>query len=92
MLNVVLDGEMFVFNPNTGVVERLGALQTALSDLYFNPYSPSSLRPLYRVFDFVHVNDQPAFKYTLRDRRNVLKYLQPILYYRDTPLPRGAHN
>ncbi|GAW22795.1 hypothetical protein ANO14919_123380 [Xylariales sp. No.14919] len=71
--NIILDGEMIVWDPLLQKVLKFGTLKSAaLGSGVWNPYERDAARPVFRVFDIVFLNDQPLTQYTLRDRRNAL--------------------
>ncbi len=71
--NIILDGEMIVWDPLLKKVLKFGTLKSAALDTgVWNPYEQDAPRPVFRVFDIVLLNDQPLTQYTLRDRRNAL--------------------
>lgn len=69
--NLILDGEMVTWSPETGRIGDFGHLKTAALEQQRNPFSDGA-RPLYVVFDILYLNDQPLTSFTLRDRRNAL--------------------
>lgn len=69
--NIILDGEMITWDPESDMMVPFGTLKTAAIEQQNNPYS-SGIRPLFRVFDCLFVNDQDITKFTLRDRHNAL--------------------
>ncbi|CZR57359.1 related to DNA ligase 4 [Phialocephala subalpina] len=71
--NIILDGEMITWDPNTNAMVGFGSLKTAAISEQRNPYGGSGHRPLLRVFDCLYVNGQDITYYTLRDRRNALE-------------------
>ncbi|KAI1827391.1 DNA ligase I [Xylaria intraflava] len=71
--NIILDGEMIVWDPLLDKVMRFGTLKSAaLEGGVWNPYERDAPRPVFRVFDIVFLNDKPLTQYTLRDRRKAL--------------------
>ncbi|KAI0976366.1 ATP dependent DNA ligase domain-containing protein [Xylaria arbuscula] len=81
--NIILDGEMIVWDPLLQKVLKFGTLKSAALDSgAFNPYESDAPRPVFRVFDIVLLNDQPLTQYTLRDRRNALAKAVPGEPYR----------
>ncbi|KAI1435083.1 DNA ligase I [Xylaria sp. CBS 124048] len=71
--NVILDGEMIVWDPLLEKVMRFGTLKSAALDGGVrNPYEKDAPRPVFRVFDIVFLNDLPLTQYTLRERRKAL--------------------
>ncbi|KAI0799207.1 ATP dependent DNA ligase domain-containing protein [Xylaria sp. FL0064] len=76
--NLILDGEMIVWDPLLKKVLKFGTLKSAALDTgAWNPYERDAPRPVFRVFDIVLLNDQPLTQYTLRDRRNALAKAVP---------------
>ncbi|KAI1172969.1 ATP dependent DNA ligase domain-containing protein [Nemania sp. FL0916] len=76
--NIILDGEMIVWDPLLKKVLKFGTLKSAaLETGVWNPYESDAPRPVFRVFDVVFLNDQPLTQYTLRDRRNALTHAVP---------------
>ncbi|KAI1085362.1 ATP-dependent DNA ligase [Whalleya microplaca] len=71
--NIILDGEMIVWDPELDKILKFGTLKTAALSEQRNPYKDDGARPLFRVFDILYLNDQPLTQYTLRDRRNALE-------------------
>ncbi|KAI0869207.1 DNA ligase I [Hypoxylon argillaceum] len=81
--NIILDGEMIVWDPLLKKVLKFGTLKSAaLQGGVWNPYEQDAPRPVFRVFDMVLLNDQPLTQYTLRDRRNALAKAVPGEPYR----------
>ncbi|CRK30476.1 hypothetical protein BN1708_000991, partial [Verticillium longisporum] len=70
--NIILDGEMITWDPETDKIMQFGTLKTAALAEQKNPYNNTGPRPLFRVFDILYLNDQPLTRYTLRDRYNAL--------------------
>lgn len=76
--SVILDGEMVTWDPEQDAPVPFGTLKTAAIAEQRNPFS-NGPRPLFRVFDILHLNGVDLTKYTLRDRRNALqKALRPV--------------
>ncbi|KAI1456705.1 ATP-dependent DNA ligase [Annulohypoxylon moriforme] len=71
--NIILDGEMIVWDPELDKVLKFGTLKTAALAGQKNPHNDSAPRPVLRVFDILYLNDQPLTQYTLRDRRKALE-------------------
>lgn len=69
--NIILDGEMITWNPKEDAMVPFGHLKTAALAERDNPYA-NGMRPLFRVFDCLYLNDQALTHYTLRDRRKAL--------------------
>ncbi|KAI0017540.1 DNA ligase [Xylariomycetidae sp. FL0641] len=70
--NIILDGEMIVWDPLIQKVLKFGTLKTAALRGLRNPHDADAPRPVFRVFDIVYLNDQALTQYTLRDRRGAL--------------------
>ena len=70
--NIVLDGEMVTWDPEQDAMVPFGTLKTAAIEQQKNEFS-KGIRPLYKVFDLLYLNDQAITNYTLRDRRNALR-------------------
>ncbi|KIX08569.1 uncharacterized protein Z518_03225 [Rhinocladiella mackenziei CBS 650.93] len=70
--NIILDGEMITWDPETDAAVAFGTLKTAALSQQRNPFAGGP-RPLFRVFDVLLVNDQILTRYTLRDRRRALE-------------------
>ncbi|CAJ2506810.1 Uu.00g079960.m01.CDS01 [Anthostomella pinea] len=75
--NIILDGEMLVWDPVIDKVLKFGTLKTAALQALRNPHKDDAPRPVFRAFDIVYLNDQPLTHYTLRDRRNALAKAVP---------------
>ncbi|KAI0378701.1 ATP-dependent DNA ligase [Hypomontagnella monticulosa] len=71
--NIILDGEMIVWDPELDKVLKFGTLKTAAIAEQRNPHKDNAPRPVLRVFDILYLNDRPLTQYTLRDRRNALE-------------------
>ena len=71
--NLILDGEMVTWDPQTRRLVTFGTLKTAALAARENPYDQDGVRPVFRVFDMLFLNDQPLTRYTLRDRRRALE-------------------
>lgn len=71
--NLILDGEMITWDPETDKIMAFGTLKTAALAEQNNPYNHKGPRPVYRVFDILYLNDQPLTRYTLRDRHRALE-------------------
>lgn len=69
--NIILDGEMITWDPESDSMVPFGTLKTAALGQQRNPFG-AGIRPLFRVFDCLYVNDKDITKYTLRDRRAAL--------------------
>jgi DNA ligase-4 len=69
--NIILDGEMITWDPESDLMVPFGTLKTAALEQQKNPFS-TGIRPLFRVFDCLYVNDQDITKFTLRDRHKAL--------------------
>ncbi|KAI1465093.1 ATP-dependent DNA ligase [Daldinia caldariorum] len=75
--NIILDGEMIVWDPELDKVLKFGTLKTAAIAEQRNPHKDNAPRPVLRVFDILYLNDRPLTQYTLRDRRNALEKAVP---------------
>ncbi|KAI1206594.1 ATP-dependent DNA ligase [Annulohypoxylon truncatum] len=71
--NIILDGEMIVWDPELDKVLKFGTLKTAALAGQKNPHDDNAPRPVLRVFDILYLNGQPLTQYTLRDRRKALE-------------------
>ncbi|GAM91626.1 hypothetical protein ANO11243_096780 [Dothideomycetidae sp. 11243] len=70
--NIILDGEMITWDPKADVIVGFGTLKTAALSEQANPYG-EGIRPLFKVFDCLYLNDTVLTSYTLRDRYNALQ-------------------
>ncbi|RYO86599.1 hypothetical protein DL764_008989 [Monosporascus ibericus] len=70
--NIVLDGEMITWDPQSDKIMNFGTLKTAAVSEMHTPKDDAP-RPVFRVFDILYLNDQPLTQYTLRDRHNALE-------------------
>ncbi|KAJ5746060.1 Nucleic acid-binding OB-fold [Penicillium odoratum] len=76
--SLILDGEMITWDPEQDAMIPFGTLKTAALAEQRNPFS-NGPRPLFRVFDILHLNGRDLTKYTLRDRRTALqKSIKPV--------------
>ena len=76
--SIILDGEMITWDPEQDAMVPFGTLKTAALGENRNPFA-NGPRPLFRVFDILHLNGRDLTKYTLRDRRNALqKTVRPV--------------
>lgn len=71
--NIILDGEMITWDPESDMMVPFGTLKSAALSEQRNPYQNTGQRPLFRVFDILYLNDEPLTRYTLRDRRKALE-------------------
>ena len=71
--NLILDGEMITWDPQTDTMLPFGTLKTAALAAARSPYDDKGPRPLLRVFDMLYLNDKALTQYTLRDRRRALE-------------------
>jgi DNA ligase-4 len=71
--NIILDGEMITWDPDTDKIVAFGTLKTAALSEQKNPFNQKGPRPLFKVFDIVYLNDQPLTRYTMRDRHRALE-------------------
>lgn len=71
--NIILDGEMIGWNMEQMAFIPFGTLKSAALEAQKSPYDErKGLRPIFRVFDCLYMNDKPLTGYTLRDRRKAL--------------------
>ncbi|KAH8668220.1 DNA ligase I [Tricladium varicosporioides] len=70
--NMILDGEMITWDPETNKMVDFGTLKTAAISEQKNPFQTGP-RPLFRVFDCLFLNDQRLTQYMLKDRRQALE-------------------
>lgn len=70
--NIILDGEMITWDPEQDAISPFGTLKTAAISEQRNPYA-DGLRPLFRVFDCLYLNDKAITGYSLRDRHRALE-------------------
>lgn len=76
--SIILDGEMITWDPEVDKMVPFGTLKTAALEQQRNPYS-SGPRPLYRVFDILHLNGTDLTRYDLRSRRSALeRVIKPV--------------
>ncbi|QIW94932.1 hypothetical protein AMS68_000450 [Peltaster fructicola] len=71
--NIILDGEMITWDMERDTIYAFGHLKTAAISEQGNPYATNSMRPLFKVFDCLYLNDQALTGYTLRVRREALE-------------------
>ncbi|TVY21804.1 DNA ligase 4 [Lachnellula arida] len=71
--NIILDGEMITWDPETNKMVAFGTLKTAAISTQRNPFQGTGIRPLFRVFDCLYLNDTNLTRYELRDRRKALE-------------------
>ena len=71
--NIILDGEMITWDPEQDALVPFGTLKTAAIAEQRNPYSNTGVRPLYRVFDVLYLNNLALTNFTLRKRREALE-------------------
>lgn len=71
--NIILDGEMITWDPSTNKMVPFGTLKTAALSEKSNPFAATGIRPLFRVFDCLFLNDTVLTPYTLEDRRKALE-------------------
>jgi len=79
--NIILDGEMITWDPEQDAPAPFGTLKSAALSEQRNPFA-NGLRPLFRIFDILYLNDQPLTRYTLRDRRRALERSVVPIYRR----------
>jgi DNA ligase-4 len=80
--NIILDGEMITWDPESDTMVPFGTLKTAALAEQRNPFAGAGQRPLFRVFDILYLNDESLVKYTLRDRRKALEKCVTDVYRR----------
>lgn len=80
--NIILDGEMIVWDPVLDKVLKFGTLKTAAIDGQRNPHKDNAPRPVFRVFDILYLNNKALTPYILRDRRKALEKSVPGVPYR----------
>lgn len=73
VLSCILDGEMIAWDPTMGKMLAFGTLKTAARNMQKNPNDQQGWRPLFRVFDCLHINGSDLTKHSLSDRRHALK-------------------
>lgn len=71
--NIILDGEMITWDPETNRIVGFGTLKTAAISEQRNPFQGTGIRPLFRIFDCLYLNDRNLTKYELKDRRKALE-------------------
>ncbi|KAF4637958.1 hypothetical protein G7Y89_g107 [Cudoniella acicularis] len=70
--NIILDGEMITWDPETNKIVAFGTLKTAAISEQKNPFQTGP-RPLFRAFDCLFLNDENITRYMLKDRRRALE-------------------
>ncbi|CAB4409290.1 ATP-dependent DNA ligase [Rhizophagus irregularis] len=70
--NIILDGEMVVYDPLLDIYKPFGTLKTAGKD---HSNDPNKERPCFVVFDVVLINDKPVIDQPLQKRNEWLKTL-----------------
>ncbi|CAN8096894.1 unnamed protein product [Discula destructiva] len=73
VVSCILDGEMIAWDPVMGKMLPFGTLKSAALNMQRNPNDQQSSRPLFRVFDFLHLNGSDLTNHRLSDRRAALK-------------------
>ncbi|WVQ76196.1 hypothetical protein IAR50_005859 [Cryptococcus sp. DSM 104548] len=68
--NIILDGEMMVWDPMLGKYLAFGTLKTAAS---MNNTDPNEPRPCFKVFDVLYLNDTCLIDKRLSERRRLLR-------------------
>ncbi|KLT43549.1 ATP-dependent DNA ligase [Cutaneotrichosporon oleaginosum] len=68
--NIILDGEMMVWDPILEKYLAFGTLKTAASDRVADDISP---RPCFKVFDILYLNDRCLTGARLSERKRLLK-------------------
>ncbi|KAF2773948.1 ATP-dependent DNA ligase [Teratosphaeria nubilosa] len=77
--NIVLDGEMITWDMDTDAVVSFGTLKTAALAEQKDPYRGTGQRPVFKVFDCLHLNGVDLIRYNLRKRREALqKSVKPV--------------
>lgn len=71
--NIILDGEMITWDPEKGVMVAFGTLKTAALGQQRNVFDDKGMRPVFRVFDCLYLNDTDITGHSLRDRRGALE-------------------
>lgn len=71
--SIVLDGEMITWDPIRDKIVGFGTLKTAAMDTLNDPWNPNQNRPLFRVFDLLHLNGTCFINYPATIRREALK-------------------
>jgi DNA ligase-4 len=77
--NIILDGEMITWDPETNKMLPFGTLKSAAKS---EQNYENGARPLYRVFDCLLLNDQALVQYPLKDRREALNKTVKDVYQR----------
>lgn len=80
--SIILDGEMITWDPKMDCIVGFGTLKTAAIETSNNPFTGNTHRPLFRVFDILHLNGQCLLDYTLEDRRKALKSVATDVFRR----------
>ncbi|CAZ83843.1 unnamed protein product [Tuber melanosporum] len=70
--SIILDGEMITWDPRLDCIVAFGTLKTAALEGIRNPFGDGP-RPLFKVFDILHLNGGCLINYSLRDRRMALE-------------------
>jgi DNA ligase-4 len=70
--NIILDGEMITWDPETDMMVPFGTLKSAAIGQQRNPFG-TGIRPLFRVFDCLYFNDTNITGFKLRDRHRALE-------------------
>jgi DNA ligase-4 len=71
--NIILDGEMVTWDPERGAMVAFGTLKTAALGQSRNIHDDKGIRPLFRVFDCVYLNDRDLTDQPLKLRYHALK-------------------
>ncbi|TVY81298.1 DNA ligase [Lachnellula suecica] len=71
--SIILDGEMITWDPETNKIVAFGTLKSAALSEQRNPFQGTGIRPLFRVFDCLYLNDKNITQYPLWERRNALE-------------------
>lgn len=83
--SIILDGEMITWDPVTNKIVPFGTLKTAALSEQKN-LGNNGIRPLFRVFDCLFINDRVLTQYQLADRRTALERV-----VKDVPLRLELH-
>jgi DNA ligase-4 len=85
--SAIFDGEMLVLETETGLLKPFGHLKTAANDLNVNGMNVR-LRPYFRVFDLVYINEQVNYLSNIKDITDKpLTYRYNLLKSAFTPVP-----
>lgn len=73
VLSCILDGEMIAWDPLMEKMLAFGTLKSAAINMQKNPDDQQLSRPLFRVFDCLHLNGKDLTNQRLIDRRSALE-------------------